>query len=211
MDSAAIRKGSLRAFLLFLILTALLAMATVLQGGNFGDLEFKALATSFTVSGASICAMSSAAFMERRRGRILGMLGILLAAAAAILLIGGLWSRNAGDPYWKATLTVIVLAVGFAHAFLLALPELDEEQEWIQKAIPVSIGFLAFLIILGVWKEITESGYLRLITAVAIFVGLETVAIPILVKLHKDEDGRKGSEGAEGTEAGGDSEPPSAS
>ena len=184
MNYTELRRASLKIFLGFLGLTAIIAILCVLAG-DFGELSFKVLITTFTISAASISSMSCAAFIEKRRRTQLGLAGIFLSVAAAILLISGLWLESNSDVYWKTTTTFTVLAVALAQAFLLALPELDLRQTWIQPVTSVSIGILALQIIVAVWGEIDAETYYRFLAVMAILVGLETLAVPILMKLRK--------------------------
>ena len=133
MNYTEIRRLSLKVFLGFLGLTAVIAILS-LVAGDWSELELKILATSFTISTASICSMSCAAFIEKKKLPLLGIPGILLSVSAAILLIVGLWwdiSEIDIDGYWQTAFTFIVLAFASAHAFQLVLPELDERQKWI--------------------------------------------------------------------------------
>jgi hypothetical protein len=187
MDYAEVRKQSLKIFIGFLGLTALVAILSVLSG-EFGELQVKILATCFTISAASICSMACAAFIEKKKRTALGLSGISLAISATVLVIFGIWPDIESEAYWKATTTCAVFAIAFAHAFLLTLPRLDTRQQWVQLASSVSIGVLALLIIVAVWAEIDEEGYYRLLTVVSILVGLETLVIPILMKLRKGMD-----------------------
>jgi hypothetical protein len=189
MDYRRIRRLSLMVFIGFLGLTALIAIISVLAG-EFGEVQLKILATTFTISAASICAMSCAAFIEKKKLMQFGVAGILLSVAAAMLLIAGLWPEIDSEGYWKTTVTLGVFAVAFAHAFLLVLPELDQRQKWVQPVSSVSIGILALQIVVAVWGEIDAEGYYRLLAVVAIIVGLETLVIPILMKLRR-KNGRK--------------------
>ena len=93
MDYSALRKLALKFFLVFLGLTALVAIVSVLTG-SFGELQLKILATSFAISSASILAMSCAAFIERKKRVVLGISGVLLSAMAACLVIAGLWLES---------------------------------------------------------------------------------------------------------------------
>ena len=189
MDYTGIRRLSLLAFISFLGLTALIAIISVLAG-EFGEIQGKILATTFTISAASICSMSCAAFIEKKKLAQLGISGALLSVSAATLLIVGLWPEIDSEGYWKTTITLGVFAIAFAHAFLLVLPELDKRQKWIQPVSSVSIGILALLIVVAAWGEIDDEGYYRLLTVVAIIVGLETLVIPILMKLRR-RDGQE--------------------
>jgi hypothetical protein len=184
MDYAKFSRLSLKIFIGFLGLTALIAMISVMMG-KFGELQEKILATSATISAASICLMSCAAFIDRKKHVKVGLLGVVLSVSAAILVIGGIWSEINNSVAERIMITLIVSAVAFAYAFLLVLPELDDRHKWVQPVSSVSIGILALQIIVAVWGDIENSWYLRFIAVVAIIVGLETVVIPILMKLRK--------------------------
>ena len=54
-----------------------------------------------------------------------------------------------------------------------------------QFATTISIGLLAFLIIIAIWGEIDEEGFYRLLAAVSIVVALGSLVIPILLKMRK--------------------------
>jgi Na+-transporting NADH:ubiquinone oxidoreductase subunit NqrB len=184
MNYTKITRLSLKLFIGFLVLTALIAMITVLTG-KFGKIQMKILATTFTISAASICSMSCAAFIDKKKLLRLGLLGILLTISAAILLIAGLWSEFDSKIFAKIMLTLIVSAVAFAFAFLLVLPELNNRHKWVQLVSSVSIGILALQIVVAVWGDIKNDWYYRLLAFVAIIVGLDTLVIPILMKLQK--------------------------
>jgi hypothetical protein len=110
---------------------------------------------------------------------------------AAGLLIAGVWLEPHNDEYWKTAVTFVIAAVAFAHAFLLVLPTLDATQKWVQRVSTVTIGLLALQIAVAVWGEISNEGYYRCLAVVAIIVGLETLAIPMLMKLRKGNEQEK--------------------
>ena len=118
MNTASMKKRFLHAFVGFLGLTAFIAIVSVLSG-EFGELQIKILVTSFTVSAASICSMSCAAFIEKQKQQGLGFSGILLSVVAAVLLILLIWLEFENEWYFKTTFTMAVCAASFAHAFLL--------------------------------------------------------------------------------------------
>ena len=184
MNYTEIKKMSLKCFVGFLGLTAVIAIISVLSG-EFGELQWKILATTGTISAASICAMSCAAFIEKRKLLKLGLSGIVLSIVAAVLVIFGLWPEINSDEYWKTTASMAVFAVEFAHAFLLVLPQLDDRQKWFQLLSVVSIFILACLIVNAMWLEVDDEVYYRILAVVAIVVALETLVTPILMKLRK--------------------------
>jgi hypothetical protein len=190
MNYTKFRRLSLKVFIGFLGLTALIAMISVLTG-KFGKLQEKILSTSATISAASICLMSCAAFIDRKKLVKVGLFGIVLSVSAAIMLIIGMWWEIRSDVGEKVTITLSVFAVAFAFAFLLVLPELDNRQKWVQLVSSVSIGILALQMVVAVWLEgyiKLNDWYLRLLAFVAIIVGLETLVIPILMKLRKGDE-----------------------
>ena len=182
MNTAGMKKQFLHAFVGFLGLTALIAIVSVLSG-EFGELQMKILVTSFTVSAASICSMSCAAFIEKQKQQGLGFSGILFSVVAAVLLILLIWLEFEKEWYFKTTFTVAVCAVSFAHAFLLVLPDLENKHTWIQKAATISIAVLGSQIIVALWAEIDHEAYIRALAVVAIIVVLETLLVPLFMKL----------------------------
>jgi hypothetical protein len=184
-------KLTLRAFLGFLTLTALIAIISVL-GGDFGEFEWKIIITSLTLSLASICAMSCAAFMARNKQQMVGGAGIAAAVIGATLTIAGVWGEVSNDTYWKTTLTFGITALACAHGFLLILPDLGRAiNRWFRPFALGSVAILALQIIMAAWGEISLDGYYRAMAAVAIVVGLVTASLPILIKLKKDDETRR--------------------
>src|SRR5262245_23504404 len=123
MNYAKIRGLLLKVFIGFLSLTALVAIVSVL-GGKFGETQIKVLVTTCSISAASICAMSCAAFVERKKAKAIGGTGILAAGVAALMVIVGAWSEISDEDYWRTTGTFIVISICFAHGCLLGLPNL---------------------------------------------------------------------------------------
>lgn len=186
MNYSKVKKIFLRGFIGFLVLTALVAIFAVFSD-SFGETQKRILATTFTISIASICAMACAAFIERRSLVWLGMAGIACSALAGVLLLLGIWNLFVSDFSFKITATFITISIAFAHAFLLALPELDKRYKWIQPATATTIGLLAILIIVVMWFETESTIFFQSIAVVAILTGLETLVIPILLKLGGKE------------------------
>lgn len=189
MDTGHLRKLLLKIFIAFLGLTALIAIISVLAG-DFGEVQLKILATTSIISGAAICSMSCAAFIGKGRQVGLGSLGILFSVAAAVFAIAGMWPQIENEVFWQFTLTLTVLAVAIAHAFLLLLPELDKEHKWIQTAATAAIAGLSLLLIVAVWGKISSEEYYRFVAVAAIIVALLTLVVPIMMKMRRG-DGQK--------------------
>jgi hypothetical protein len=184
MNYTQLTKTALRTFLGFLGLTAVIAIVSVL-GAKFGELQAKIIGSTFTISLASIRSMSCAAFIARKNRSAIGLSGIGLAVVAAILVIAGIWPEISSDAYWQTTATFGVSAIACAHGFLLVLPNLGNGKKGFQTVSFISIFVLALMVIIAVWGDIGEEVYYRFMAAIAIIVGLETVSLPILIKLSK--------------------------
>lgn len=179
----------LRGFVVFLVLTALIAAITVLSG-EFGDLQAKILASSFSVSLASICAMSSAVFIEQRRSRLLGALGIAVAALTLLLFNAGLWLGVDWGPLWQTAICGVTVMIGLAHGFLLQLPRLLPAQRWVQRAAGYAIALSVALICAFIISPdaIGEAfGYPQILTITAITVVLLSVLVPIYSRISHDQ------------------------
>src|SRR5262245_13976448 len=182
MNYAKIRGLLLKIFIGFLSLTALVAIVSVLSG-EFGKTQIKVLITTCSISAASICAMSCAAFLERKKAKAVGGTGILIASVSALLVIAGTWGEIPEEDYWRATATLVVLSVCFAHGCLLCLPSLAARYRWTQIASTILITLLAVQIIVAIWGKIDNEGFYRFLAALSVLVVLITLVIPICSRL----------------------------
>ena len=187
MDFERIRKLLLKFFIGFLVLTAVIAIVVVFSN-EFGELQQRILATTFTISIGSICAMSCAAFIERKKMMVVGLSGLITSAITVVLLLLVIWASLIGYTWVKLIGSLITASFAFAHSFLLALPELEKRHKWVQAVTALSICILALQIIFAIWLELENVTYFRIMAAVGIVVGLETLTIPILMKLKTDEN-----------------------
>lgn len=187
MDFTRIRKTALRIFIAFLAFTALISIVFIF-GEEFGDIQVRILMTSFTISISSICAMSCAAFIERRKMVNLGLTGMTVSVLTGLLVITVIWIDPNNDIFYKLIASMIAASLSFAHAFLLMLPELDKKHEWVQQSAAITITLLLTMIISMIWWEVENEFIFRMLGAVAIVVGLQTLVIPILLKLKSSPD-----------------------
>ena len=185
MDFGQIRRQALRLFLLFLGLTGLLAIGSVLFW-DFDEFQIKILVTCFSLCSASICAMGCAAYIERHGTRGWGLAGILTAILGAACFIYGVWFESATDYFWKSTLTLIVVGVAIFHGLLISLPTLDAGHRVVPRVGVGAISVLTLLLLLLVWGEVPDGVFFQVLAAVSIVVGVITVSIPILMRMRTD-------------------------
>lgn len=163
-------------------MTAFLAIVSVISG-DFGTFQLKVLATTFSISAASICAMSSTAFAKRHHKP--GAIGIGLAALAAACVILGVWVEIDSESYWKFSLSLAILAVALAHGFLVLMPYLSAKTQWVQKAALVYIGLLSLQLLTAMWLEIDDDAFYKFLAVVSILVVLLTLFVPIVRLIDK--------------------------
>lgn len=180
MNLPGVRKVLLWSFIGFLSLSALIAIFSVLSH-KFGETQIKVLATTFTISAASICAMSCAAFAEKRKMNPVGLTGVFFAASAAVLTVICIWGEL--TDYWKIDLTLIVISVAFSHALLLWIPSLAAGHRWTQVVSSIVVAILVAQILYGIWAKVDDDGFFRGVAVVSIFVVLLTLVVPICAKL----------------------------
>jgi len=182
MTISLFKRLSLGSLIGFLSLSALIAIGALLSG-DFGSTQIKVILTTLTISGASICAMACSAFVEKRGRSAIGVLGIVCAAIAAGLTIGGIWGEFSSELYWKSTVTTIIASISLAHSLLLFIPALAPNYRWTQGALSLTAAILAGMILVAVWGEISGAGYYRVLGVVAVLVVLLTLIVPICARL----------------------------
>lgn len=187
MNISELRKTLLKVFIWFLVATALIAIIAVLTG-SFGEFVGKIVISTISISAASLCAMSCAAFVAKRGRRAVGITGVTLAWTTAAMVVCGIWFEISDDDYLKVIGALGVSAGAIAHACLLTLPDLDARHRWAQPLAAVCITTLALQLDVAIVAELFDDDhevYLRLLAAVAIITGVMTLTIPILMKLRK--------------------------
>ncbi|MGK0205847.1 MAG: hypothetical protein ACI9S9_004940 [Planctomycetota bacterium] len=194
MDPHALRRLFLWLFVGCLGMTALLAIIAVLAG-DFGDLEFRVLGSSGSVSAASICAMACAAFRERGKVAVLGTVGIALAGLALVAVLILIWFEPRPLDNWvRVTLFLVLYAIASAHGQLLLLPSLAQRHVWVQRMAIGAIALLTFLLSIVILWEPADDDLMRPIVVVAIVVALLTLVVPILWRIGGESRTLSGAE-----------------
>ena len=170
--------------------SALMGIGVILFG-NFGELEFRVLLTTLTITVTSIAGLACGAYYESGRGRSLPVTGMVLAISAAAMVMLIIW-KTLDEPttYVKATLTVTMLAVSASHLSLLSMARLDKRFAWSRIAAFVFIGLLNAILLYILWLEPPSSGDMiaRVIGVLSILIAAITVITPVFHKLSRDDD-----------------------
>ena len=168
-----------------LAFTAAVAMVTVLSG-SFNEFVLRVLASSASVSAASVCGMACTAFVERGGHRRWGQAGVVLAVATLVVALATLWTDNPSDEQIRLTMVKVVWSVAAGHGELLLLPRLARDHSWVQRVAVAAIATLALLLTYVVIDTDPGEWMGRLIATVSILVALLTLVVPVLWKLGGD-------------------------
>ncbi len=189
MTSKPLRRSFLRVAIVFLALTAFVALGSVLTG-EMGELQARILGSSTTISLACVTAMACAAYRERGQHPRLADFGIGCAAVAATLMLYGLWAQITvldKELFWKSVFLTMIWAFACAHAQLLSLPTLQATHRWTQHTVVAAIVTLTTIGSFAILLEIDAEGITRLLIALAIVVALFTLVVPILAKMSRTD------------------------
>jgi hypothetical protein len=189
MTSKPLRRSFLRVAIVFLALTAAVALVSVLTGA-MGELQARILGSSTTISLACVTAMACAAYRERGQHPRLADLGIGCAAVAATLMLYGIWAQITvldSEVFWKSVFLTMIWAFACAHAQLLSLPTLQAAHRWTQHTAVAAIVTLTTIGSYAILIEIDAEWIPRVLIALAIVVALFTLVVPILAKMRRPD------------------------
>lgn len=177
-------------------LSALLGIWALLAG-DFGDTQWKILATTTSVTGASVLAMASATAWGRGDVRWLAPLGAATGVAGFAIVVGGVWVEPTGNEvWWKSAATLIVVAAAASYAALVARAALTGALRW---ALWIAYGsdvLLALTVIVVVWAESSSDLVGRWIGIVAIVLASSTVLLPVFHRMTGQRAPAPGPSGA---------------
>jgi hypothetical protein len=186
--AGALRRRALASFIVFLSLSALIAIITVLAG-SWSWFELRVLITTSLIAAASICCMVCALYAEKTDRRAGAAAGAALNITGAALLIFGAWVDPHSDTFWKAAIAIGVFGVAAAHYFLLGFMGLRPGHRWIQHTALAVIAANAAMIVLAVITDSNEHLVFKIIAVLSILAALATLAIPVLARIDRPPAG----------------------
>lgn len=186
---ARLKQGSLYCFVIFLVISALLAIAAVLSG-SFDVFELKILLTTSVIAAASVCGLCCSVYAQRTGVAWPGAAGAGLAWVSAALFVYGAWQEVSGEDYWRVTVILGIFAIATAHTLSLLGLRLRPAHDWLKPVAAITIFALAAIISTVVWSlfwgDWIVTGVWNLIIVLTIVVVLETLVIPVLTRLAGD-------------------------
>jgi hypothetical protein len=166
---------------LSLVASGVAGILVLVFANQLGETGGKILGTSLTVALSAGCAIACGAQVDRRRFVGLGLLGMLLAAAAGAMFIVELWfnfeSMLGSTPTLASLWTLAIAAALACLAGLAALPPRLDPLLW---SFWASLGITTALII-GVYHDMLpqDGATGRLIGIGAIIAAVTLVLLPI--------------------------------
>jgi len=189
MDKLNTKKLFLYLFLASIAASALVGIA-ILIFGSFGDLEMRVLLTALTITVTSILGLACGAFIEAGRGRVIPVVGIILALISAVMWMWVIWpDGRRGDIFVRMLLSITILSAACSHVSLLSLAKLDNRFSWVRVAAHTTIWPLAGILVFLIWDShlIGEEMSGRVTGVVSILVGVVTLMTPIFHWLSRTE------------------------
>jgi len=174
-------KSVLYALIVSVTISGLLGALAILSGGG-GDLQGRILATTSTISAASLLSLSCAALWERKKKTGLPVSGIALALLGALLVIVAVWADVNNSGYGKLTICVIAFAVATSHLSLLSLANLSDSFKPSLPAAYFADFGLASLITWAVFTDMVAPS-LKAAGVLSIAVASISILIPIFHRL----------------------------
>lgn len=181
----------LRAVILSSIAAGAAVAVVALLGVEIGDTGLKIIGTAFSITGAALVSLPSAAAWERKHLGRLPHAGIASSVAGFALLIAGIWIEPDGEILWKIPSTLIVAGVAIAVMSLLEFARLDPHQHWVLSVTRALVAIVASTLVIAMWGDIGESGYWRGFGVAGVLLAAFLASIPVL---HRSSRGARTAE-----------------
>lgn len=182
MDEArahADRVGSiaLRAFVVLLVLNALIAIAAIL--GAAGEDEWRVVGTTLLLTAACLVVAANAAAVERETLRHVPYAAAATGTAAVAGLIVAIWAEDLTDReiFWKPVIVLIVLGLSGTYASVTSLADLWRSWELARWTGWLAATVIAVMTIVAIVFETTPPGELYAIVSIV----LATTTIVVLI------------------------------
>lgn len=154
--------------------------------GDFGDTEFKLLATTLSIGGYGLTGLCCSVIFERRRFTLLAASGMIVSVLGFLFTLAVIWRAIGFQESWRTLLIFVILAVSVAHTCLLLLIEAENALvNYSLWATVLVIGIVSVMLIVLVFDapEVDEL-YFRLLGVFAILDVLGTIVTPVLNRVY---------------------------
>ena len=129
--------------------SALLAIAILLVG-RFGSVEGRILGSTALLAGYGLVALPAIVLLDSGRSRALGLTTAALAALAAALALGAIWSESSSDILGQTVGSATIVALGFAQVAAVTARRSERDPILVRRLFLVSCGTATLLAAFGV-------------------------------------------------------------
>jgi len=154
--------------------------------GWFDESTIRAILTFGTLAGFYILAIPSADLWERRTRRVLAGAGLLVCAAAFLMVLACIWATDSRNvEFAKATGIASVIAFSVAHTALLVRVPAGRGADWLLMVALGCVWLLAAMASASIAWEIDEEFWYRWLGAVGVLDACSSFALLIMAKLRQ--------------------------
>lgn len=170
--------------------SALIGIGVILFG-NFGELEIKVLLTTLTVTVTSILGLACGAYLETGRGKIIPLIGIVMALVSGVMWVVLVWNGTVHEDFFARLLLSLTLgAASCSHISLLSLARLDRRFMWSRYAVHAAVWLLTAYLLYLIWNvDAIDESTSRIIGVLSIVIAALTIVTPVFHKLSASEHG----------------------
>jgi hypothetical protein len=169
-----------------------------LFAGEFGQTQGKILATSLSISAASV--LSLAMFPARERG-LLGAvptIGIAFSILGFGLLVILVWGDFRSDELGRMVGSVLTFALAAGYASLLALAVIQPKFLNLVRGAYGLLAIISVMIVGSIWGEPDNENILRIMGTLSILLTAATITIPVLHRLNRQPISRSSLKAPDG-------------
>jgi len=175
----------LRLFLGSIAVNAALGIWALLVG-DFGQTEAKVLVTSILVSAAMLSVLANRVSFERRVLWPFPLIASAVAVASFAMMTATVWAEIESEAWIKLMVSGFLVAGGATLASLLALIVLPGAFAPLGLAENGLIALTVLTGLVGIWSEVDEDWFVRLLGVETVLVAALTLALPVIARFATD-------------------------
>ena len=156
--------------------------------GTFESTEVKLLLTITSIGGCSLTGLCCTTICTNKKYRIFGFVGIGISVLCFLMSLFNIWGNLHNiENSWKEFLSLIVLAITFAHiSLLLNIKIANRLVQNVLLATIIFIGIVAVMFLTIIFTKFENDNFFyRLLGAFSILDVVGTIVTPILNKTQK--------------------------
>ena len=176
-----------------LSVSALLAIAILLVG-RFGSVEGRILGSTALLAGYGLVALPAIVLLDSGRSRALGLSAAALAALAAALALGAIWSESGSDTLGRTVGSATIVALAFSQVAAMTARRSESDPIPVRRLFVVSCTTATLLAAFGVtllWVAPDSGDPARFLGALLVLDLLLVALQPLLARARAGSVARR--------------------